>query len=112
MNEFRRHKETITNIALALAAVALIVYAVYSQRTWSETNNIIHSHNFTGTVVGKEAVTQNFGLGRRRFTVYRLHVIGEYFGNNERIEVDRVFVVSAEIYHRFEIGDTIPDNVR
>ena len=107
MNEFGRDKEDVAIIALSLAAVLLIFYAIYNHRAEIEMNNIIHNTTFTGTVVGKETTMEGFGLAGPRFTVHRLHIIGEYFENSERIEVDHVFVVSAQMYHRFEIGDII-----
>ena len=112
MNEIRREKETITAIALSLAAVLLIIYAIYSHRTENEIYDILQNPTFIGTIAGKETTTESFGLIGPRFTVHRLHVIGEYYEDNERIELDHIFVVSAEIYYQFEIGDIVSNGRR
>ena len=87
--------------------MALLIYSIDSHRTWSETNNLIHNPAFTGTVVGRETTIERFTPMGPGFTVYRLHIVGEYFGGYERIQVDHIFVVSEDIFRRFEIGDII-----
>jgi len=38
-------------------------------------------------------------------TTYRLRILGEYADGDERRPIDQYFIVSEEMFHRFQIGD-------
>ena len=103
MITIRKHEDIIVIIVIWLLFFAVLLFCHIK---WNYTNNIIHNPTFIGTVVGAESTTK---LVTRiwKVPVHRLHIIGEYLEGDEIIQVDRVFVVSAEIFYQFEEGDTI-----
>lgn len=107
MKAIKLKKDTILMILASIIFISMIVYLVSNQRANDKIINSIHDPTFVGTVVGKETSTGSFGTFAPRFTVHRMHIIGEFIEGSERIQVNHVFVVPAEMYHRFEIGDVI-----
>ena len=44
------------------------------------------------------------------FGFVRCHIAGEYQDGDETIQVDRVFVVSSDLYEQFDVGDVCEVN--
>ena len=108
-----REHETKIKFALVLLVAALLVWFIYSSVHFAIENSVIRHPTFVGTVVGKE--TRNIPTSSAPSmprTSYHLHVVGEYQRNGETIQVDRVFTVSADMFHRYEIGDVINNKNR
>ena len=96
-------------IGICLVILVIAVYIYIGDNTC----NIFNDTTFVGEVVVKEAVsfrTMPFTPGLTTITKHRLYVIGNYFIDGEKVKVDRIITVSAEIFNRYEIGDIIsPD---
>jgi len=103
LNRIRNYNDIIVIVIVWLLFFA-ILFSCHIR--WSYTNNIIHNPTFTGTVVETEITTQLI-TKVWRIPVHRLHIIGEYIKDDEVIQVDHVFVVSAEMFYRFEEGDIV-----
>jgi len=100
------HENLESAILIIVSLFLIIAVAVYSIHQRNQIN-IINDPTFVGEVVGKEATTQRSSVIRQTIT-YRLHITGEYIKDGETVQVDRDFIVSKELYDRFEIGDVIP----
>ena len=111
MTPLKNHKNTIIAILALLTLIALIAYAIYTDLASPSFDDIINNPTFTGTVAGKEVTVERFTTLGPRFTVHRLHIIGSYIEDGEKIQVDRVFAVPSEIYRQFEIGDIISHDI-
>ncbi|MCL2591965.1 MAG: hypothetical protein FWD82_01245 [Defluviitaleaceae bacterium] len=102
INIIRKYAIIIISAMIFLALI--IVIAALNFRFHNQINNTINNPTFVGEVIGKYSSSHTILIPR---TQYSLHIIGEYIGYNEIIQVDKVFIVSRSIYNRFSIGDII-----
>ena len=99
-------KDTVVITMASIMFIALIIYGIGSYRVRDDFCSIAANPTFVGVVVrrGFSEPTSAFGPSN---TMYLLHINGEYGENDTRVLIDHVFVVSAEIYRRFQVGDII-----
>ena len=110
MGIFEINGDRIIVIALCLLLLGLVAYGYIRYDTGS--SSIINDPTFVGEVVDKEIVLLRIGLSpATRMREHRLHIVGKYYVDDERVEVDRIFIVSAEIFNRYEVGDIISHDV-
>ena len=98
-----------TNIFIVLIFIIVLAVLIYFAY-YRSTNSIIHDPTFVGEVINKETVKQQINIGMtipRHQVLHRLHIIGTYYAENQRVYVDRIFTVTDAIYNHFEIGDII-----
>ena len=95
------------DIIIVVASVLLIIVMVFYRNYIDNQINIIDNPTFVGKVVEKKSIIRFTGLGLMGVKEYRLHITGKYIEDNEIIQIDKVFVVSADLYNQFDIGDTI-----
>ena len=97
-------KNIIVIVVWLFMIIPMIFYIVYLHNQ----HEIINNPTFVGEIIGKESVIHRVGAsGVIGVTEYRLHIAGEYIKNNKTIQVNRVFIVSADIYNQHEVGDII-----
>jgi len=94
-----------------LVMVSLLTYGYNGQRVMTNIDDIIQNPSFVGEVTRRGTSISGTGLGRTNDTIYLLHIVGEYRKGSDYVQVDNVFIVSAELFHQLEIGDAISHRV-
>ena len=88
-------------------AIVIVVLSLYEVRARGEINSILDNPSFVGEVIEREVRRTRGMTFMSEFTQYRLHIVGEFIEDNEIIQIDRVFIVSSELFNRFAEGDVI-----
>lgn len=94
-------------IALLMLAVVAIPLSLYEHRARNEDNAILNNPSFIGEVADKEV---RHLIGMTFFTTdrqYRLYIVGHYLEENEKVEVDRTFIVSSDLFQLYDVGDIV-----
>jgi len=88
--------------------IALVIYTIINSHIVARNfDEIIQNPTFTGVVVRKGTIAEERALIGSIPARYILQIAGEYFNDDEKIQFDRMFFVSPEVFHRFETGDVI-----
>ena len=102
-------KERLLLASLTAVFIAVIIISIHlDNNRRGEIYILLNNPTFVGKVVDTESVSIRSGV----FSTFirqehRLHIIGEYIDNNEKVKVDRAFIVLGYLYDRFGIGDLI-----
>ena len=107
MFALHRRIDVMICIAAFLLAIVLAIYIVNSCRAMRNIDEIIQNPTFVGEVVRKGTTVEQTALAGAGSAMHLLHIVGEFFNGCEKILVDHVFIVPAEMFHRFRIGDTV-----
>ena len=101
----------VVGVVSSLLIIAGVIYGINALHRWeamNDMNNMLNSPNFTGVVTSRRYLIEHFRIAIPRGytrTTYRLRILGEYIDGDERIPIDQYFIVSEEMFHRFQIGD-------
>ena len=105
LKEIRDHAFII--LMYCVLAVVIVVLSLSEIREKNETNAILNNPSFVGEVIGREVRHVRGMTFMSEFRQHRLHIIGEFIEDNEIIKVDRIFIVSLELFNQFDEGDII-----
>jgi len=94
-------------IVLLILVVVTIPLSLYEHRNRNESNAILNNPSFVGEVSDKDVRHLRGMSFFMMYTQYRLHIVGHYLEESEKIEVDRVFVVSSDLFQLYDIGDIV-----
>jgi len=96
---------------IAIALILFIALLIAGSTFWnagrvSTFDALISNPTFVGEVVDKESGWRG-GFGITAYTEHRLHIVGQYYYDGEKIQVDSIFIVPRSQYRQFNVGDLI-----
>ena len=94
-------------IMFCILAVVIVVLSLCEAREKEEANAILNNPSFVGEIIGRDIRHTRGMTFMSGFSQYRLHIVGELIEDNETVQIDRIFIVSSELFNRFDKGDVI-----
>jgi len=93
-----------------IMVIMLIIFTLSMLYYFNKQNELIvimKNPTFTGEVVRKETSELQRISALRELPIHRLYVTGTYTDGEKTLPFSRIYLVSTNLYNRYEIGDII-----